>query len=90
MREIKELFQQYIAYHPKGWKTLFTHLDHAYGLGRLLDTITINIPLSYNIKQAVLEALDVRERYEYLSEVLFNEIEIARVKTELTEQVKPG
>lgn len=88
VREIKELFQQYIAYHPKVGKTLFTHLDHAYGLGRLLDTITINIPLSYNIKQAVLEALDVRERYEYLSEVLFNEIEIARVKTELTEQVR--
>ncbi len=88
VREIKELFQQYITYHPKIGKTLFTHLDHAYGLGRLLDTITINIPLSYNVKQTILEALDVRERYEYLSEILFNEIEIARVKAELTEQVR--
>ncbi len=88
IREIMELFQQYITYHPKMGKTLFTHLDHAYKLGRLLDTITINIPLSYAVKQTILEALDVRERYEYLSEILFNEIEIARVKTELTEQVR--
>lgn len=88
IREIKELFQQYLTYHPKTGKTLLNHMDHAYGLGRLLDNITINIPLNFVVKQTILEAFDVRERYEYLAEVLYNEIEIARVKMELTEQVR--
>lgn len=87
-RETKELFIRYNQYHPKVGKTLLQHFEDITTLGKLLDMIAVNMPLTYTTKQNILEKADEKERYEYLSNVLYNEIEIARVKVELTEQVK--
>ena len=88
LRYIKELFIQYGNYYPKLGKTLLQHFDDDTRLGKLLDQIIINMPLSYGKKQAVLEALHIRTRYELVSSTLYNESEIAKVKTHLTEEIK--
>jgi len=88
LRYIKELFIQYGNYYPKLGKTLLQHFDDYTRLGKLLDQIIINMPLSYGKKQAVLEALQIRLRYELVSQTLYNESEIAKVKTHLTEEIK--
>lgn len=88
IREMEELFTQYKQYHPKTGKSLIQQFEHARKLGKLLDSIAINTPVSYTVKQKVLEAIDEKERYAYLSNVLYNEIEIAKIKSDLAEQIK--
>lgn len=88
VRQIKDLFAGYAAFFPKTGVALERHIQDVYDLGRLLDQITINMPLSYENKQKALSAVDVEERFEILSVILSNEIEVARIKTELTERIR--
>lgn len=88
VRQIKDLFAGYAAFFPKTGVALERHIQDVYDLGRLLDQITINMPLSYENKQKVLAAVDVEVRFETLSVILSNEIEVARIKTELTERIR--
>lgn len=88
IRDIKELFQGYIQYNPKLGRALVGRLQSIDRLEALMDQITMNLPLSYTSKQQVLEFETLQERYDILSKILYNEIEIAKVKDELTEKVK--
>lgn len=88
IREMEDLFTQYMKYHPKIGKSLVQQFEHTKNLGKILDSIAINTPVSYIVKQNVLEAIDEKERYTYLSQVLYNEIEIAKIKSDLAEQIK--
>lgn len=87
-REIRELFADYITYYPKLGNSLEKHISDMRDSGRLVDQITINIPLDYVKKQEILSASDPRERVERLAVILANETEIARVKTLLAEQIR--
>ena len=64
------------------------HIQDIDELGCLLDQVTINMPLNYENKQAVLSAIDPEERYEVLAGILNSETEVARIKAELSEKVK--
>lgn len=88
LRQVKELFALYVKYHPKISKNLLQHVAEALELGKLLDMIAVNIPLTYSTKQKVLELYDVRKRHEFITSILYNESEVARVKAELSEQVR--
>lgn len=88
VREIKELFQQYLQYNPKLGRALLGRLQNMNHLEDLIDQVTMSMPLGYASKQKILEAETLQERYDFLSKILYNEIEIAKVKGELTEKVK--
>lgn len=88
VREIKELFQQYLQYNPKLGRALLGRLQNMNHLEDLVDQVTMSMPLGYASKQKILEAETLQERYDFLSKILYNEIEIAKVKGELTEKVK--
>lgn len=85
---VKELFGKYVIYYPKVGKSLSQHIDEITDLGSLLDQIMINLPLSYQKKQSILEAVEIEARYEEMVQLLTREIEVAKLKGELTEQVK--
>lgn len=87
-RKLKEMFQTYTQMNPKLGKALASRLQNISGLEILMDQITMSLPLSYESKQDILEAETLQKRYDLLSYVLGNEIEIAKVKGELTEKVK--
>lgn len=87
-RKLKEMFEAYIQMNPKMGKGLAAKLQNMTGLEFLIDQITMSLPLSFESKQDVLEAETLQKRYDLLSYVLGNEIEIAKVKGELTEKVK--
>ncbi len=87
-RKLKEMFETYIQMNPKMGKGLAAKLQNMTGLEFLIDQITMSLPLSFESKQDVLEAETLQKRYDLLSYVLGNEIEIAKVKGELTEKVK--
>lgn len=88
VREIKEMLAAYAEFYPKTGDTLTAHMADIYELGRLLDQVTINMPLNFNLKQEVLSVIDLEERYEVLSRILGNEIEIAGIKNELSEKIR--
>lgn len=88
LRRIKELFQEYSSYYKKNGKSILDNFDHMRDLGKALDQIGINAPFSYEQKQQILEALSLEKRYEVLANLLEQEIEIARIKTQLAEGIR--
>lgn len=88
IRQLAELFGGYSKYYPKVGRSIEKQFQTQKNLEKLMDLITMSMPLSFAAKQKVLELSTLAERFEYLSGVLSNEIEIARIKVELSEQVK--
>ena len=88
IRQLAELFGGYSKYYPKIGRSIEKQFQVQKSLEKLIDLITMSMPLSFSSKQKVLELPTVTERFDYLAGVLYNEIEIARVKVELSEKVK--
>lgn len=88
IRQLAELFGGYSRYYPKIGRSIEKQFQTQRDPEKLIDLITVSMPLSFSTKQKVLELSSLRERHEYLAGVLYNEIEIARIKSELTEKVK--
>ena len=53
-----------------------------------MDQISINLPLYYEDKQRLLEAVELENRYDTLSVLICNELEIIRIKSELQQKVQ--
>lgn len=88
LRRIEELFKEYSTFYQKSGKSLLESLTHMKKLGKVLDQIAMNAPISYDKKQCVLETIPLDERYEVLAGILAQEIEIAKIKTELASGIK--
>mgnify|MGYP003295354130 CR=1 FL=1 len=88
LRQIKEYFAVFAAHYPKLGKNAVERYAQMDDLGSLLDQIAMNLPVACEKKQQVLEAVNVRVRYEVLCELLVNEIEIAKIREELTGKIK--
>jgi len=88
VRQIGGLFREYCNLNPKIGRTLLERISRMNNLGLLCDLITINLPITNSKKQEILEANEVNNRYEVLSSILINEIEISRIKDELAKEVK--
>lgn len=88
LREVRSIFERYSQCYPKIGKNLMPRVQEIGDLVVLLDEITNNIPLHYENKQKMLGELDLRERLTLLCQILLNEVEVARVRSELTEKIR--
>lgn len=88
IRGVKETFGRYCIMNPKPGKELAKQIQDIHDLGRLLDDIGNNIPVTFEDKQRLLEARTLQERYETLLIILLNEINIIQIKTEFQSKVK--
>ena len=88
LRQIKEYFASYAAFYPKLGQNAVKRYSENYDLGSLIDQIAMNMPIDYRAKQKVLEAVSLSERYDVICEILVNEIEVARIKTDLAQKIK--
>ena len=88
LREIRSVFERYSKYYPKIGKNLTPRVQEMRDPERLIDEIANNIPLKYENKQKILAESDLRERFALLCQILYNEIEVARVRVELTEKIQ--
>lgn len=86
--QLKEYFAAYAAFYPKLGQNALKRYADIQDLGSLIDQIAMNMPVDYTVRQQVLEAVPVSERYEVICEILLNEIEIAKIKTELSQKIK--
>lgn len=88
VRNLKEIFLAYSSENYKISKELARQILEYEELDKLVDQISINIPIYYDDKQKILEAVELIERYETVSILLSNETEILRIKKDLQSKVK--
>ncbi len=87
-RMVKETFAAYYTYFPKVGKAVSDQIEEEMPLGRLLDCITINMPLALADKQAILGAVSVKERFGILTGLLTREVDVIRIKNELAKDIR--
>ena len=66
-RTVKEALAAYGTCFPKVGKAVQDQIEENMELGKLLDSITINMPLTVSDKQKILGAISVRERFSILT-----------------------
>ncbi|MDO4274299.1 MAG: endopeptidase La [Eubacteriales bacterium] len=87
-RSLRELFHQYCVENGKVSKELVAQILAIEEVEELAEQIAVNIPLSYQNKQKLLEAISLEERYELLGAILGNEIEVMQISKDLQKKVK--
>ena len=92
-RNLEGLLEQYGRFFPKVVKTISVHMGertlHDVGyMKRFIYMIGANLPVTFDVKQRILEETTLQGRYDVLCEILANEVEIARVKQELQQKIK--
>lgn len=88
VRSVHETYTRYQTVNPRAGKELLRQVCAITDLERLLDQIANNLPVSYEEKQRLLEAVSLTERYEVLLTLLLQEIEITAIKNEFQARVK--
>lgn len=87
-RTVKEALEAYGACFPKVGKAVQDQIEEGMELGKLLDSITINMPLAVADKQKILSAIPVRERFSILTGILTREVEVIRIKNDLAKDIR--
>lgn len=87
-RTVKETFSAYYTCFPKVGKAAADQIEETMPLGELLDCIAINTPLAVADKQRILGAVSVKERFEILTGILMQEVEIIHIKNELAKNIR--
>ena len=88
IRQLKELLHLHVTASGKNAAPTLKRIAEVKNIARLTDEIAASIPISLEERQVVLEELDVRRRFEYLSILMTKEIEIMRIKREFQVKVK--
>ncbi|MBR5128061.1 MAG: LON peptidase substrate-binding domain-containing protein, partial [Roseburia sp.] len=88
VRGLQETFGRYLVVNPKLGKDLQRHVNEMTDLQKLMDMLANNLPLRYEEKQKILEAVSLTERYEVLMSQLLMEIEVTAIKNDLQKKVK--
>ncbi len=88
VRSIQETYSRYQAVNPRAGKELLRQIGAITELDKLTDQIANSIPVAYEEKQKILEAISLTERYEVLMALLLREIEITAIKNEFQAKVK--
>lgn len=85
---VREAFHRYAVVVGKISKELIRQIDQYEDLEKLIDYVTNNLPVSYELKQQVLEAEDINDRYQVIVSLLLSQVEVISIKNELQKKVK--
>lgn len=87
-RGLKGLFHRYATESGKISKDLVAQILGIEDVEELVDQIAVNLPLSYQNKQKILEAISIEDRYEVLGAIISSEIDIMQIGKDLQKKVK--
>ena len=88
LRTMKETFEQFSQINGKLTKEVLNPILEIQELEKLAGQIAMHIPLYYEERQKILEAVDIRERCELLCTILENELEVIKIKQDIQNKVK--
>ena len=87
-RSLKEVFATYVKFYPKIGKSLGKYFGEPNKLSFLVNQVAINVPLTYEQKQELLETTDLKEQCTLLITMLMNEAQIASIRSQLAAKIK--
>lgn len=87
-RNIKEAYTIYLNENPRASRSALDKIRNMKDLGKLLDLIAMHVNMGYLKRQAILECLDLQQRYEMVSGVLMQEVNISRIREGYRRKVK--
>lgn len=88
VRGLRDILEVYFIENTKIGKDVIKQLLKIGDVQELIDQIAVNIPLSVEEKQSIIEAVDLQDRYEKIIIILTEEIDIIRIKKDLQNKVK--
>ncbi|WP_343209614.1 endopeptidase La [Anaerolentibacter hominis] len=88
VRYLHEILGQYAAENEQVSRNTLKTLSEIWDLEKLLDEITIFLPVRQEAKQGVLEELELIGRYERVLAIIQEEIELGRIRREFQTKVK--
>ena len=85
---VQETFAKYAKLHGKiSWEVVH-QAEEERNLSQLLDYVGNNLPVHYEEKQKILEAISLTQRYEVLLGMLLQQIEILAIKKDFQKKVQ--
>ena len=87
LRSIQETFGKYVVVNPKMGKELQRQLSEITDLEKLMNQLANSLPVHFEEKQKILDAVSMTERYEVLMALLLKEIEIIAIKNDFQAKV---
>ena len=88
LRSIQETFGKYVVVNSKMGKELQRQLSEITDLEKLMNQLANSLPVHFEEKQKILDAVSMTERYEVLMALLLKEIEIIAIKNDFQAKVK--
>lgn len=88
LRNLQEALMEYAAVEPKVGKELRKQLENLSKLDTFMDAVGNALPLPYQKKQALLEAVTLHDRYEVLMSILQHETNVLQIKNEIQKKTK--
>ena len=88
LRSIQETFGKYVVVNPTMGKELQRQLSEITDLEKLMNQLANSLPVHFEEKQKILDAVSMTERYEVLMALLLKEIEIIAIKNDFQAKVK--
>lgn len=87
-RALEELLKRYSQINQKFGKEMLRQLLEIRDFERLTMAVCVHLPLYYAQRQRLLEAENMLERYELLSTIMVNEMQIMQIRSEIAQKVK--
>ena len=88
LRSLKEIFTAYCQENRKISKELAGQILEINRVDRLVDQIAVHIPMSWEQRQKILDAVQLGDRYELLGVIMSNEIQVMQLRDEIQKKVK--
>lgn len=88
LRNLKETFIQYCQENSKVSSDLAAQILDIDDVKKMVDQIAIHLPLAYEQRQKLLEAVNIADRYELINVLMGNEIEILQIRTDLQNKIR--
>ncbi|MCM1107062.1 MAG: endopeptidase La [Blautia sp.] len=85
---VQETFVKYARIHGKIGQDVLQQVGRTWNLSKLLDYVGNNLPVRYSVKQKILEAVSLTQRYEVLLGMLLQEIEVLAIKSDFQNKVQ--
>ena len=85
---VQETFAKYSAVQGRIGKEVVRQVHETTDLSKLLDYVGNNLPVSYDKKQKILDAIAITERYEVLLAMLLQQIEVLAIKSDFQKKVQ--
>ncbi len=87
-RILKDLLQQYVNESGKISREVVSQIMDIENLTNLMQSIAVNLPLTWQNRQHFLETVSLQDQYELLGVLLNNEINVAMITRDLQKKIK--